>query len=99
MNEPESNNRPEFSERFRTNLRELFRWRRDVRRFRGDPLPKGALDHLLATACLAPSVGLSEPWRFVIVNEPSRRGAIRACFDISSYRPGGSVCAPEIGRT
>ena len=72
---------PDFSRDFRERLIELFRWRRDVRRFRRDPLPEGALDRLLAVACLAPSVGLSEPWRFVIVNERSRRDAIRANFE------------------
>ncbi len=59
---------------------ELFRWRRDVRHFRRDPLPAGALEELLATAALAPSVGLSEPWRFVAVDDPARRAAIRANF-------------------
>jgi 5,6-dimethylbenzimidazole synthase len=72
---------PDFSRDFRERLIELFRWRRDVRRFRRDPLPDGALDRLLETACLAPSVGLSEPWRFVVVDALSRRDAIRACFE------------------
>ena len=69
-----------FDDSFRDDLRALLRWRRDVRRFRRDPLPEGALDRLLATACLAPSVGLSQPWRFVIVDDPARRAALRALF-------------------
>ncbi len=36
---------------------------------------------VLATARLSPSVGLSEPWRFVIVTEQVRRTAIRDCFE------------------
>ena len=51
----------------------LFRWRRDVRRFKRDPLPEHMLERLLETGGLAPSVGLSEPWRFVIVADPGRR--------------------------
>jgi 5,6-dimethylbenzimidazole synthase len=54
---------PQFDEAFRARLLELFVWRRDVRRFRTDPLPPGTLDRLIATACLAPSVGLSQPPR------------------------------------
>ena len=69
-----------FDDSFRDDLRALLRWRRDVRRFRRDPLPEGVLDRLLATACLAPSVGLSQPWRFVIVDDPARRAALRSLF-------------------
>ena len=51
----------EFDDTFRRHLRELFVWRRDVRRFRSDPLPDGAIDRLIETACLSPSFGLSQP--------------------------------------
>ncbi|QIO99697.1 5,6-dimethylbenzimidazole synthase [Bradyrhizobium symbiodeficiens] len=66
----------EFDDSFRQHLRELFVWRRDVRRFRTDPLPAGAIDRLIETACLSPSVGLSQPWRFVVVDDVARRRAI-----------------------
>jgi 5,6-dimethylbenzimidazole synthase len=71
---------PNFTAHFRSDLLNLFTWRRDVRRFRSDPLPSGTLDRLVTVGCNAPSVGLSEPWRFVIVNDPARRAAIAACF-------------------
>lgn len=66
----------EFDDAFRQQLRELFVWRRDVRRFRSDPLPEGAITRLIETACLSPSVGLSQPWRFVTVDDAARRGAV-----------------------
>ena len=69
-----------FDEGFRARLRELLVWRRDVRRFRSEPLPAGTLDRLIETACLAPSVGLSQPWRFVIVDDPARRRAVLEDF-------------------
>ena len=69
-----------FDEGFRARLRELLIWRRDVRRFRSEPLPAGTLDRLIETACLAPSVGLSQPWRFVIVDDPARRRAVLEDF-------------------
>ncbi|MGY3239528.1 MULTISPECIES: 5,6-dimethylbenzimidazole synthase [unclassified Bradyrhizobium] len=65
-----------FDDAFRQHLRELFVWRRDVRRFRSDPLPGGAMERLIETACLSPSVGLSQPWRFVIVDDAVRRRAV-----------------------
>ena len=71
----------EFDAEFRSRLRDLIVWRRDVRRFRREPLPPGTLDQLLELAALAPSVGLSQPWRFVLVEEASRRAAVRADFE------------------
>jgi 5,6-dimethylbenzimidazole synthase len=65
-----------FDDVFRARLRELLIWRRDVRRFRSEPLATGTLERLIETACLAPSVGLSQPWRFVIVDDPARRRAV-----------------------
>ena len=70
----------EFDDGFRARLRELLRWRRDVRRFRRDALPPGTLEALIEAACLAPSVGLSQPWRFVIVDDEATRAAIRGNF-------------------
>lgn len=72
---------PAFDSGFAEALDTLFRWRRDVRHFRREPLPPGMLDTLFAHAELAPSVGLSEPWRFVTVDDPARRAAIRASFE------------------
>jgi 5,6-dimethylbenzimidazole synthase len=69
-----------FDPAFRARLRELLIWRRDVRRFRREPLPNGAVEALIELACLAPSVGLSQPWRFVIVDDRTRRAAIRQNF-------------------
>ncbi len=69
-----------FDNEFRARLLDLFTWRRDVRRFRPQPLPPGALDRLIGIACLAPSVGLSQPWRFVIVDDPRRRERLLDLF-------------------
>jgi 5,6-dimethylbenzimidazole synthase len=71
---------PVFDDAFRARLRELLAWRRDVRHFRREPLPDGAIERLIEIACLAPSVGLSQPWRFVVVDAPERRAAIARNF-------------------
>lgn len=69
-----------FDGDFRAELDRLFQWRRDVRHFETRTLPPGTLPSLLATACRAPNVGLSQPWRFVRVSDEARRAAIRASF-------------------
>jgi 5,6-dimethylbenzimidazole synthase len=72
---------PEFDDSFRAKLGELLSWRRDVRRFSAEPFPEGTLEALIGLASLAPSVGLSEPWRFVVVDDPDRRARIRRNFE------------------
>ena len=71
---------PVFDAAFRDQLDLLLRWRRDVRHFRPDPLPDGTLAELVARAALSPSVGNSQPWRFVEVASVPRRTAIRDEF-------------------
>lgn len=72
---------PDFSEKFQKDFETLLKWRRDVRRFKQEPLPEGALDHLLQLADLAPSVGNSQPWRIVVVDSAEARGRIIASFE------------------
>ncbi|MDA8302880.1 MAG: 5,6-dimethylbenzimidazole synthase [Actinomycetota bacterium] len=47
--------------------------RRDVRRFRPDPIPQALLERVLGAAHAAPSVGHSQPWRFIVVSEAASR--------------------------
>lgn len=77
---------PQFNDRFRHDLRELLRWRRDVRRFRTDPIPDALVEELLDLACLAPSVGNAQPWRFVSVDDLANRTAIIANFNAANER-------------
>jgi 5,6-dimethylbenzimidazole synthase len=72
---------PHFDAAFRERFAELVRWRRDVRRFRSDPVPSELIEQLLLLATCAPSVGLSQPWRFVLVETAARRAAIAANFE------------------
>ena len=66
-----------FSNDFRMELDRLIRLRRDVRRFRSDPVGPEILKNCLKTFAYAPSVGLSEPWRIVKVkSEDARKAAL-----------------------
>lgn len=80
MNQDTPPQAPTFGPDFQDIFDDLLRWRRDVRRFKTDPLPDGLMDELLALAALAPSVGNSQPWRFVSVETPDKRVAVRDHF-------------------
>ncbi|MBT0959287.1 5,6-dimethylbenzimidazole synthase [Alphaproteobacteria bacterium KMM 3653] len=69
-----------FDKAFQGQFLDLLKWRRDVRHFRTDPVDEGLLAHCLDTIRLAPSVGLSEPWRLIRVNSPEPRAAAIANF-------------------
>ena len=64
-----------FSPEFRQELSELMRWRRDVRRFRTDPVDAAHIQSCIEGFSLAPSVGLSAPWRVIRVESDEARNA------------------------
>jgi nicotinate-nucleotide--dimethylbenzimidazole phosphoribosyltransferase len=51
--------------------------RRDVRRFRADEVPDSILEGVLAAAHSAPSVGLMQPWRLIVIRDLATRTAVR----------------------
>ena len=68
----------QYDKAFQAELRDLMRWRRDVRRFRSDPVEAAVLNRCLTAFSLAPSVGLSEPWRVILVESQAARAAALA---------------------
>jgi 5,6-dimethylbenzimidazole synthase len=72
---------PVFDEGFRARLGELIAWRRDVRRFSDRAVPVGLIESLLDTAQLSPSVGNSQPWRWLEIATPAKRAEVRAIFE------------------
>lgn len=71
---------PCFDAGFRTSLRDLVIWRRDVRRFRQDPVDPGRIRSLIELASHAPSVGHSQPWRFVLMESEHARSVVKCSF-------------------
>jgi len=52
------------------------RQRRSVRSFRPEEVPVELLTSLLQAACLAPSAGNLQPWRFYVVRAPNVKRAL-----------------------
>lgn len=71
---------PVFGPDFQDTLRALFGWRRDVRHFDPAPFDDDLAELALDAACLAPSVGNAQPWRFVSVDDPVNRVAVADNF-------------------
>jgi 5,6-dimethylbenzimidazole synthase len=71
---------PCFEGLFRETFEDLVAWRRDVRRFRRDAIDPALIERLIRLSCLSPSVGNSQPWRFVRVASPERRALVRDNF-------------------
>jgi 5,6-dimethylbenzimidazole synthase len=60
-------------------LYDVINRRRDTRReFTGQPVDPDALERVLAAAHCAPSVGMSQPWDFVLVRSPETLAAFRS---------------------
>ena len=55
-------------------------WRRDVRQFKRDPVDEDLLDSLLDLAQFAPSVGNSQPWRWMRVQSSAARSRVKGSF-------------------
>ncbi len=44
---------------------------RQITRYKTDPVPEGALEHMVDAAVRAPNGGNTQPWEFVVVNDPA----------------------------
>ncbi|MEB8387202.1 5,6-dimethylbenzimidazole synthase [Rhodobacteraceae bacterium KMM 6894] len=74
----------QFPPGFQDALRDLMRWRRDVRRFRTELVDEALLTHCLNTFMLSPSVGLSEPWRVMRLTSAAARSAALQNFEAAN---------------
>lgn len=86
---------PDFDDAFRAQLANLLTWRRDVRAFRSDPVPEAMLGKLIALSTRAPSVGNSQPSRFVMVRSAERRRALVTHVDAKQVAAGAKYDAAQ----
>ncbi len=82
-----------FPEDARRALYEILGARRDIRRFRPDPIDPATLDRVLSAAHSAPSVGHSQPWRFLVVSEAETREHAARMADEQRLRQAGQLTA------
>lgn len=68
----------QFEQQDRETLFSIIKSRRDVRgnRFINKEIPKDILNKILLSANYAPSVGFSQPWRFVIIEDETTKDRI-----------------------
>ena len=71
----------EFSSVEQDVIHRLILARRDIRQFRPDPISEGAIGRILEAAHAAPSVGLMQPWNFILIDSLDIRRKIKASFE------------------
>ena len=70
----------EFSAADREVLYRVIERRRDVRAFRPDSIPSETLYRILSAAHHAPSVGLMQPWNFIVIQDTGTKARIKEIF-------------------
>ena len=84
--------RPTFDPAFQEQFLDLLQSRRDVRHFEPTHISEDVVAELVELTRHSPSVGYSQPWRFVSVADAARRAAVICSFEranadaLSSYQ-------------
>ncbi|MEZ5691917.1 MAG: 5,6-dimethylbenzimidazole synthase [Rickettsiales bacterium] len=73
-----------FSDAERQAVYRAIEQRRDVRKFRSDPIEEDVLERILRAAACAPSVGYMQPYNFILVHEQNIRQKIYDAFSIAN---------------
>jgi nicotinate-nucleotide--dimethylbenzimidazole phosphoribosyltransferase len=81
----------------RHSLYDVIAARRDVRRYRPDPVDEALLTRVLTAGHQAPSVGHSQPWRFVVVQDAAVREQAALMADQERLAQAAQL-APEAAR-
>jgi 5,6-dimethylbenzimidazole synthase len=72
--------RETFSRAEQATLYRVIESRRDVRAFTRDPVPEDVLHRILKAGHHAPSVGLMQPWNFILIRDPVTKAQVKAVF-------------------
>lgn len=84
---------------------ELLRSRRSVRRYQDRPVPREALERLLAAAVWSPSAHNRQPWRFMVIADPETRRQLaeamgaRLRADLSADNVPAEVIEKDVSRS
>ena len=79
-----------FSDQDSQVLQDIILHRRDVRgnRFTQQPVSDEMIERLLNAAIHAPSVGYSQPWRFVVIRDEKTKASIRENYEAENKKAG-----------
>jgi len=75
-----------FPSAWRRGVYEAITRRRDIRSFRSDPVPPDTLARILSAAHQAGSVGFSQPWNFIVIDDLDIRKEIRRHVEAERLR-------------
>jgi 5,6-dimethylbenzimidazole synthase len=75
-----------FPSAWRRGVYEAITRRRDIRSFRSDPVPPDTLARILSAAHQAGSVGFSQPWNFIVIDDLEIRKEIRRHVEAERLR-------------
>ena len=90
---------PSFNEAEREAVYRVIAERRDVRRgFLNVPLPDDLIGRLLAAAHSAPSVGLMQPSRFIVIRDHAIRKTVHQIFEAANKRAADSYSGEQAER-
>lgn len=69
-------------------LEEIMLYRRDVRgnKFLPTPVPEEAIQKILMAASLAPSVGFSQPWEFLVIRNEETKNKVVESFETENIK-------------
>ncbi|SDB83340.1 cob(II)yrinic acid a,c-diamide reductase [Raineyella antarctica] len=72
--------------------------RRDIRRYRPDPVPAALVERVVTAGHHGPSVGHSQPWRFIVVGDPGIRDRAAAMADRGRVRQAAGMTEDRAAR-
>ncbi|WP_109098243.1 5,6-dimethylbenzimidazole synthase [Aquimarina sp. AU58] len=77
-----------FNDKEQALLEEVMAHRRDVRgnRFLNTPISQESIDRIIEAALAAPSVGFSQPWEFVLIQDQKTKQAVKETFSEETAR-------------
>jgi nicotinate-nucleotide--dimethylbenzimidazole phosphoribosyltransferase len=81
----------EFSNLDQDLIHRLILARRDIRQFRAEPISENSLFRILGAAHAAPSVGLMQPWNFILIDSLDIRQQIKSSFAAVNAREQGKL--------
>jgi nitroreductase len=76
---------------------EAIETRRSIRKYQQEPIPGDKLEMIFQAARLAPSAANRQPWRFIVVQEASRKKALAAAANGQTFLSDAAAVIVGVG--